>query len=69
MSKTLLERAGGTVNSSRGILCAWKKSEGLQEKLAAGTITMSDIADAAGKAAVDSKVDLTCVSPLAGGVK
>ena len=57
--KTLLEKAGGTVNSSRGILCAWKKADGLAEKAQAGTITMSDIADAAGKAAVDSKVDLT----------
>ena len=57
--KTLLERAGGTVNSSRGILCAWKKNEQLQEKIAAGTLTMNDIADAAAKAAFDSKEDLT----------
>ena len=57
--KTLLERAGGTVNSSRGILCAWKKAEGLAEKAAAGTLTMDDIAGAAAKAAVDSKIDLT----------
>ena len=57
--KTLLEKAGGTVNSSRGILCAWKKNEQLQEKISAGSLTMSDIADAAAKAAFDSKVDLT----------
>ena len=57
--KTLLERAGGTVNSSRGILCAWKKNEQLQEKISAGTLTMDDIAGAAAKAAFDSKVDLT----------
>ena len=57
--KTLLERAGGTVNSSRGILCAWKKNEQLQDKIASGTLTMDDIADAAAKAAFDSKEDLT----------
>ena len=57
--KTLLERAGGTVNSSRGILCAWKKNEQLQEKISAGTLTMDDIAGAAAKAAFDSKEDLT----------
>ncbi|MBP5601514.1 MAG: orotidine-5'-phosphate decarboxylase [Treponema sp.] len=57
--KTLLERAGGTVNSSRGILCAWKKDAGLAEKAAAGVLTMDDIADAAAKAAIDSKEDLT----------
>lgn len=67
--KTLLERAGGTVNSSRGILCAWKKDAALAEKAAAGALTMDDIAGAAAKAAIDSKVDLTCVNPLAGGVK
>ena len=57
--KTLLERAGGTVNSSRGILCAWKKAPELADKAQAGTLTMSDIADAAAKASYDSKVDLT----------
>jgi orotidine-5'-phosphate decarboxylase len=57
--KTLLEKAGGTVNSSRGILCAWKKNADLEGKIAAGTLTMDDIAGAAAKAAVDSKIDLT----------
>ena len=57
--KTLLEKAGGTVNSSRGILCAWKKDASLAEKTAAGTLTMDDIAGAAAKAACDSKIDLT----------
>lgn len=57
--KTLLEKAGGTVNSSRGILCAWKKNADLEGKIAAGTLTMDDIAGAAAKAAFDSKVDLT----------
>ena len=57
--KTLLEAAGGTVNSSRGILCAWKKDESLAEKIAAQTLTMDDIANAAAKASIDSKKDLT----------
>ena len=57
--KTLLERAGGTVNSSRGILCAWKKDAALAEKAAARALTLDDIAGAAAKAAVDSKIDLT----------
>ena len=57
--KTLLEKAGGTVNSSRGILCAWKKNADLEGKIVAGTLTMDDIAGAAAKAAFDSKEDLT----------
>ena len=57
--KILLEKAGGVVNSSRGILCAWKKAAELQEKIAAGTLTMDDIANAAAKASLDSKIDLT----------
>ncbi|MBR4791289.1 MAG: orotidine-5'-phosphate decarboxylase [Treponema sp.] len=57
--KTLLEKAGGTVNSSRGILCAWKKASELADKAQAGTLTMDDIAGAAAKAAFDSKEDLT----------
>ena len=40
--KTLLEKAGGTVNSSRGILCAWKKDEALASKLEAGTLCLAD---------------------------
>ena len=55
---TLLQKAGGTVNSSRGILCAWKKSEACKQKLEAGTISMADIADAAGEAALASKTEL-----------
>ncbi|MBQ0050564.1 MAG: orotidine-5'-phosphate decarboxylase [Treponema sp.] len=58
IAATLLDKAGGTVNSSRGILCAWKKDAVLSEKMAAGTLTMADIADAAGRASVASKEDL-----------
>ena len=57
--KTLLEKAGGTVNSSRGILCAWKKDEALASKLEAGTLCLADIADSAAKASLASKEDLT----------
>lgn len=55
---TLLEKCGGTVNSSRGILCAWKKNENYAKKAADGTITMEDIVEAAAKASIDSKKDL-----------
>lgn len=56
---TLMKECGGTVNSSRGILCAWKKDEECTKKIADGTVTMADIADAAAKAAVASKEDLS----------
>ena len=56
--RTLLEKAGGTVNSSRGILCAWKKDPSLAQKTEEGRLTLSDIALAAGNAALASKKDL-----------
>ncbi|MBB5219093.1 orotidine-5'-phosphate decarboxylase [Treponema rectale] len=54
---TLMDKCGGTVNSSRGILCAWKKDS---DCLAKGedSLTMKDIADAASKAALASKKEL-----------
>lgn len=58
IAATLLGKAGGTVNSSRGILTAWKKNENLLEKLANATITIDDIADAAAMAACISKQEL-----------
>ena len=54
----LLEKCGGTVNSSRGILCAWKKDPSLEEKRRAGTLTMDDLINASAKAAIDSKTEL-----------
>lgn len=54
----LLEKCGGTVNSSRGILCAWKKDPSLEEKRSAGTLTMDDLINASAKAAIDSKTEL-----------
>lgn len=58
IAATLLDKAGGTVNSSRGIICAWKKDSSLREKSDAGKLTLSDIADSAARAAVASKKDL-----------
>jgi len=58
IAATLLDKAGGTVNSSRGILCAWKKDEALAAKRDAGTLTMEDLADSAARASIESKEDL-----------
>jgi len=58
IAATLLDKAGGAVNSSRGILCAYKKDADCASKLEAGTLSMADIADAAAKASIDSKLDL-----------
>ena len=58
IAATLLDRAGGTVNSSRGILCAYKKNADFASKLEAGTLTMDDIATAAQKNALFSKNEL-----------
>ncbi len=64
---TLLQKAGGAVNSSRGILCAYKKDASLQEKLAAQTLTLDDIADSALRACLAAKVELTNFQQNAGG--
>lgn len=64
---TLLNKAGGTVNSSRGILTAWKKSEALAAKRDAGTLTLNDIADAAAEAAAAAKTDLCNAQKLLRG--
>ena len=58
IAATLLDKAGGTVNSSRGILCAWKKDGELALKIENGTLTMDDIAASAAKASLFSKDDL-----------
>ncbi len=55
---TLLDKAGGTVNNSRGILCAWKKDESLAEKRDSGRLTLNDIVQSAQEAAKSSKSDL-----------
>lgn len=58
IAATLLDRCGGTVNSSRGILCAWKKDAELVEKRDAGALSLADIADSAARNALFSKNDL-----------
>lgn len=58
IAATLLDKAGGTVNSSRGIICAWKKDASLKEKMDSASLTMADIADSAARAALASKEDL-----------
>lgn len=58
IAATLLDKCGGTVNSSRGILCAWKKDTDLESKRESGTLTLQDIADSAAKNALFSKQDL-----------
>jgi len=58
IAATLLDHAGGTVNSSRGILCAWKKDADLLEKINNNSLSLDDIADSAAKASLDSKSDL-----------
>jgi len=54
----LLGRAGGTVNSSRGILCAWEKDPVLEERRGQGALSISDLADASARAARTAKQDL-----------
>lgn len=58
IAATLLGKAGGTVNSSRGILCAWKKDPDLADKVESGNLCLKEIADSAAKAALASKADL-----------
>lgn len=58
IAATLLDKAGGTVNSSRGILCAWKKDPDLADKVESGNLCLKEIADSAAKAAIASKIDL-----------
>ncbi len=54
----LLQEAGGTVNSSRGILCAWKKSPECLKKSENDNLTLEDIGDAAEKAMLNAKQEL-----------
>ena len=58
IAATLLDKAGGAVNSSRGILCAWKKDEKIAAARDEGKLTMEDIVEAAVRASIFSKDDL-----------
>lgn len=61
--QTLLTKAGGVVNSSRAILCAWTKDKELSEKRKAGLLCISDIAQSALRAALSSKATLQSLMP------
>lgn len=67
IAATLLDRAGGTVNSSRGILTAWKKDAALEAKRLSGTLTVTDIAEAAGRASEEAKKDLLGAKAMLAG--
>lgn len=58
IAAVLLDKAGGAVNSSRGILCAWKKAPEFAEKAQSGALTLADIAAAGRNAALAAKNDL-----------
>ena len=58
IAATLLDKAGGTVNSSRGILCAWKKDSEISEQRENGILCLKDISDAAARACRFSTEDL-----------
>ena len=58
VAATLLSKAGGVVNSSRALLCAWKNDADLLRKADEGVITLSDMADAAARSALSAKKEL-----------
>lgn len=60
LCRALLAHAGGVVNSSRSILCAWQKDSVCQDKERLGeAITLDDVVEAAARAAAASKQELT----------
>ncbi len=58
IAATLLDGAGGVVNSSRAIICSWKKDSSLTIKANSGTLTLGEIAESAGRAAFSAKAEL-----------
>lgn len=58
IAATLLDRAGGTVNSSRGILTAWEKDTSIEVRMRSGNLSMNDIVESAARAAFAAKADL-----------
>jgi orotidine-5'-phosphate decarboxylase len=70
IAATLLDRAGGTVNSSRAILTAWKKDETLEIRAKSGSLSLDDIAESAARAAFAAKAELLGAKKLlAGGLR
>lgn len=62
VAATLLGKAGGVVNSSRALLCAWKNDADLVRKADEGVITLSDMADAAARSALSAKKELCALT-------
>ncbi|QTQ10978.1 orotidine-5'-phosphate decarboxylase [Treponema parvum] len=58
IAAALLQNAGGTVNSSRAVLCAWKKDKNLERQRNDGTLSLDDIVKSAVCAAEISKKEL-----------
>lgn len=54
----LLGGAGGVVNSSRGIICAWQKDPMLESERESGALSISDMTAAASRAALKAKEEL-----------
>jgi orotidine-5'-phosphate decarboxylase len=67
IAATLLDRAGGTVNSSRAILTAWKKDPSLEIAMRSGELTLDSIVEAAARAAFAAKADLLGAKRLLSG--
>ena len=67
IAATLLDRAGGTVNSSRAILTAWKKDPSLEIATRSGELTLDSIVEAASRAAFAAKADLLGAKRLLSG--
>lgn len=67
IAATLLDKAGGAVNSSRGILCAWQKDPDLAAKRDAGTVTLEDMVESAVKASKASKEELIAAAKEVNG--
>ncbi len=58
IAATLLDRAGGTVNSSRAILTAWKKDPALEIPMKSGSLSLDSIVESASRAAFAATADL-----------
>lgn len=57
-ARVLLGGAGGVVNSSRGVICAWQNDPLLEEERAKGALSISDMTSSAGRAALKAKKEL-----------
>lgn len=58
IAAALLKKAGGTVNSSRAVLCAWQKDAALAAKRESGALRLNAIAASAAQAAIQMKNEL-----------